>query len=146
MREYGLNAGVSPRRAQYVAYLKGAEDISTFLTVIGAHAAMMKLENTRIIKQLRNQANRLTNCDSNNIERALRSAQSQIDDIELIDEKLGLDSLPPPLLEIARLRLNDPEATLYELGEMCSPPIGKSGVNNRLRRLSDMAKNLREGD
>ena len=61
-------------------------------------------------------------------------------------EKLGLETLPPPLLEIARLRLNDPEATLYELGEMCSPPIGKSGVNNRLRRLSDMAKNLREGD
>lgn len=146
MREYVLNAGVSPRRAQYVAYLKGAEDISTFLTVIGAHAAMMKLENTRIIKQLRNQANRLTNCDSNNIERALRSAQAQIDDIELIDEKLGLETLPSPLLEIARLRLNDPEATLYELGEMCSPPIGKSGVNNRLRRLSDMAKNLREGD
>lgn len=144
MRSYGLSAGVSPRKAQYVAYLKGAEHISDFLTLIGAHSAVLSLENTRIIKQLRNQANRLANCDTNNIERTLKSAQSQIDDIELVMEKTDFEKLPSPIREIALLRLSDPNASLTELGEMCSPPIGKSGVNNRLRRISEIAKAIRD--
>lgn len=146
MRGYSLSAGVSPRKAQFVAYLKGAEDISAFLTVIGAHSAVLSLENTRIIKQFRNEANRLANCDSNNIERTLRSAQSQIEDIELVMNSTDFDKLPPSVREIAYLRLNDLNASLSELGEMCKPPIGKSGVNNRLRRISEMARIIREGE
>ena len=146
MRGYGLNAGVSPRKAQFVTYLKGAENISDFLTLTGAHSAVLSLENTRIIKQLRNQANRLANCDTNNIERTLKSAQSQIDDIELVMEKTEFEKLPAPIQEIAYLRLNDPNASLTELGEMCSPPIGKSGVNNRLRRISEIAKAIRDDE
>lgn len=146
MRSFQLSAGVSPRKAQYVAYLKGAEDISAFLTVIGAHSAVLSLENTRIIKDFRNQANRLANCDSNNIERTLRSAQSQIEDIELVMKSTDFEKLPPSVREIAYLRLNDANASLTELGEMCSPPIGKSGVNNRLRRISEMARIIREGE
>lgn len=144
MCELGLDARVSPRKAQYVAYLKGAEDISAYLARVGAHTAVMSLENTRILKQLRNQANRVANCDNNNIERTLESAQAQIEDITLIDERVGLRSLPAPMREIANLRLGEPNASLVELGEMCSPPIGKSGVNNRLRRLTELAKNIRE--
>ena len=146
MRSFDLSAGVSPRKAQFVAYLKGAEDISAFLTVIGAHSAVLSLENTRIIKDFRNQANRLANCDSNNIERTLRSAQSQIEDIELVIRSTDFEKLPPNVREIAYLRLNEPNATLTELGEMCQPPIGKSGVNNRLRRISEMARIIREGE
>ena len=146
MHGYSLTAGVSPRKAQFVAYLKGAEMISEFLTIIGAHSAVLSLENTRIIKQFRNQANRLANCDNNNIERTLKSAQSQIDDIELVMKMTNFDKLPLPVREIAALRLAEPNASLTELGEMCDPPIGKSGVNNRLRRLTELARSIREGE
>ncbi len=146
MRELDLNARVSPRKAHFVAYLKSAEDISTYLIHAGAHSAVLSLENTRIYKELRNQVNRAANCDSNNIERTVKSAQSQIEDIELVDKRIGLEKLPAPVREIALLRLSEPNASLTELGGMCSPPIGKSGVNNRLRRITEMAKNLRGED
>ncbi|MBQ3078577.1 MAG: DNA-binding protein WhiA [Clostridia bacterium] len=143
MQLLNLNARVSPRKAQFVAYLKSAEDISEYLIHAGAHSAVLSLENTRIYKELRNQVNRAANCDSNNIERTVKSAQNQIEDIELVDRHIGLEKLPPPVREIAQLRLMEPNASLAELGEMCSPPIGKSGVNNRLRRITEMAKSLR---
>jgi len=143
MQALGLNARVSPRKAQFVTYLKNAEDISNCLIYAGAHSAVLSLENTRIYKELRNQVNRAANCDSNNIERTVKSAQTQIEDIELVDKHIGLEKLPAPVREIANLRLREPNASLVELGEMCSPPIGKSGVNNRLRRITEMARNLR---
>lgn len=146
MRARGLAAKISPRKAQFVAYIKDAEDVSAFLTIIGAHAAVLFLENTRIVKQLRNKANRLANCDNNNIDRTLNSAQAQIRDIEFIMEMTDFDKLPTPVREIAELRLGNPNASLTELGELCSPPIGKSGVNNRLRRITELARAIREGD
>lgn len=145
MNRFELNAHISPRKAQYAVYLKNAEDISETLTRIGAHSAVLSLENTRIMKELRNNVNRVANCDSNNIDRTVKTAQTQIEDIEYIDEHLGLEKLPAPLQEIARMRLTDPNASLVELGEMCSPPIGKSGVNNRLRRIASICKELKEG-
>ena len=145
MNAFDLNAGISPRKAQYAVYLKNAENISEFLTRVGAHSAVLSLENTRIMKELRNNVNRAANCDSNNIDRTVKTAQTQIEDIIYIDEHLGLEKLPAPLQEIARLRQTDPNASLIELGAMCSPPIGKSGVNNRLRRIAETAKKLKEG-
>lgn len=145
MKGFDLNAGISKRKAQFAVYLKNAEDISEMLTRIGAHAALLSFENTRILKELRNNVNRLANCDSNNIDRTIKTAQTQIEDIEFIDEHLGIEKLPPPIKEIANLRLMEPNASLAELGEMCSPPIGKSGVNNRIRRLTEIARTLREG-
>ena len=145
MKSFDLSAGVSKRKAQFAVYLKNAEDISEMLTRIGAHAALLSFENTRILKELRNNVNRLANCDSNNIDRTIKHAQMQIEDIEFIDEHMGIEKLPPPIKEIANLRLMEPNASLAELGEMCSPPIGKSGVNNRIRRLTEIARTLREG-
>lgn len=145
MKRFDLNAGVSKRKAQFAVYLKNAEDISEMLTRIGAHAALLSFENTRILKELRNNVNRLANCDSSNIDRTVKTAQTQIEDIEFIDQHLGIEKLPPPIREIANLRLMEPNASLAELGEMCSPPIGKSGVNNRIRRLTEIARTLREG-
>ncbi len=139
MRSFELNGRASTRKTRHIAYLKGAEDISALLTRMGAHTAVLRLENARILKQLRNQANRAANCDNVNIERTLQSAQSRIDEIRRLDITVGLENLPAPLCEIARLRLNEPNASLAELGDMCDPPIGKSGVNNRLRRLSELA-------
>lgn len=146
MRMFELNGRASTRKTRHIAYLKGAEDISALLTRMGAHSAVLRLENARIVKQLRNQANRAANCDTVNIERTLRSAQSRIDEIKRLDETVGLENLPAPLYEIARLRLAEPNASLTELGDMCDPPIGKSGVNNRLRRLSELAGSMNGED
>lgn len=144
MRMFDLNARVSTRKHQFVAYLKGAEDISALLTIAGAHSNVLSFENTRILKQLRNDVNRVTNCDNSNIERVVTSAQAQLEDIRLVLATLGRDKLPDTLLEIAEIRLSDPNATLTEMGEMCAPRVGKSGVNNRLRRISELARKIRE--
>lgn len=140
----GIQAGLSTRRERCVVYVKDAESISAFLAITGAHTAMLALENVRIVKDLRNQANRMANCDRNNIRRTVRSAGAQIEKIRFLAQAVGIDKLPEWAREIASLRLEDPEASLTELGEMCDPPIGKSGVNNRLRRLCEMADRLRE--
>ena len=139
----GIKAEISPRRSRFVVYVKEAEGISVLLTLMGAHSARLKLENARIMKELRNNTNRLTNCDSNNIERTVKSASQQIEDIRLLAAHGGMDKLPPWAKEIASLRLENPDTPLSELGLMCDPPIGKSGVNKRLKRLSELAARLR---
>ena len=122
-----------------------SEQIQDMLAIMGAHSQYFAFQNVRFQKELKGEANRLANCDSNNIDRTVKTAQTQIEDIEFIDEHLGIEKLPPPIKEIANLRLMEPNASLAELGEMCSPPIGKSGVNNRIRRLTEIARTLREG-
>ena len=106
----------------------------------------MDLENVRITKSLRNQVNRQMNCDSSNITRAMMSAEKQIEDIRFIDEELGLDKLPETLRSIAEARMANPETTLAGIGELLTPPLGKSGVNSRLRRLTEIARKLRSGE
>ncbi len=144
MHEMDISASVSRRRSGYVVYAKDAESVSVFLTLAGAHTARLSLENVRIMKDLKNQTNRLTNCDNNNIERAVHSAAQQSEDIRFLARELGFDHLPEWAREIASLRLENPEASLTELGALCDPPIGKSGVNSRLRRLADMARRIKE--
>lgn len=146
MHSLDISAGVSTRRKSYVVYAKDMESLSVFLTLTGAHSARLALENARIVKQLRNSTNRLTNCDNNNIERTVRTAQQQMEDIRFLAERVGFDRLPSWAREIASLRLENPEASLTELGALCDPPLAKSGVNSRLRRLSEMARQLREGN
>ena len=143
MQGYIQGGNVSRRRSQFVAYSKGADAVSALLSAIGAYGAVMELENVRILKDFKNSANRLVNCDNNNIERTISSARTQIEAIRFLDEKIGIDNLPIWAKEIARLRLEETEATLTELGEMCDPPIGKSGVNNRLRRICELAQKLK---
>ena len=139
----GVKAKMSPNRSRYAVYVKSAEGVSVLLTVMGASAARLKLENVRILKDIKNGTNRQTNCDSNNIERSINTAYRQIEDIRFLAQNRGSDTLPNWAREIMSLRLEHPDASLQELGELCDPPIGKSGVNNRLRRISEMAQRLR---
>ena len=141
---FGLSARIVLRKKNYVVYLKEGTLISDALNITGAHISMMKFENVRIVKDVRNTVNRRVNCETANISKTVSAARKQIEDIEYILRMKGLDQLPPNLRDVAGARLEEPEASLKELGEMLDPPVGKSGVNHRLRKLSQMAQNLRE--
>ena len=143
---YGLNPRVSRRKTRFVTYLKRAEDISDMLSLLGAGAAVLALENIRVRKEVSNHVNRQMNFDQSNINRVVDAAETMIEDIRYIDSELGLEKLPRSLREMAYARANNPETSLSGLGELLDPPIGKSGVNARLRRLTDIANKLRSGE
>ncbi len=130
------------RRGQTVVYLKSAQQIVDVLALMGASQAVMDMENVRITRQLRGQANRAANCDVHNTEKTMNASEQQLHAIEVIREKKGLNSLSPALRQIARLRMENAEVSLEELGQMLDPPIGKSGVNHRMRRLIALAQSL----
>ncbi|MCL4426173.1 MAG: DNA-binding protein WhiA [Firmicutes bacterium] len=140
---FGLRPGLSRRQQRYLLYLKGSEDIVSFLNLVGAHQALLSYENTRALKSVKNQVNRQVNADTANLARTVEAAQRQIGDIRLLAETLGLEALPPGLRQLAEARLADPEASLTELGRLLDPPLGKSGVNHRLRKLSQLAAEVR---
>lgn len=140
MGGYGLNAKIIRRKGNFVVYLKEGEDIVDFLNVIGAHSALMELENVRILKEMRNNVNRIVNCETANLGKTVNASLRQIENIKLIKEKIGFGNLPRSLREIAELRLEHSDASLKELGEMLNPPLGKSGVNHRLRKLDRIAE------
>lgn len=142
---YGLNGRTLERRNGYISYLKGAEHIADFLTLIGATNAMLKFEDVRIVRDMRNSVNRIVNCETANMNKTIDAASKQIENIRFIDERVGLQALPEKLQEIAELRLENPEVSLKELGEMLSTgPISKSGINHRIRKINEFAENLRE--
>lgn len=143
MNIYGLGAKYVRRKENYITYLKGAEAISDFLTVIGAMRAVLSFENIRVVKDVRNNANRRTNCETANIQKTVDASTRQVADIEYIDERLGLENLQGDLRELALLRLDNRDASLAELGRLMSPELGKSGVNHRLKKLAELAENLR---
>lgn len=140
----GLTVNSTVRKGAYVLYIKGSESIEDLLTIMGATNSSLELMNVKILKDVRNKANRIANCDSANIDRIIRAAEKQIEDILFIEKTEGLDSLPPELYEMAIVRMDNPEFSLKELGEMLSKPIGRSGINHRLKRISDIADRLRE--
>ena len=127
-----------------MVYIKEGNQIVDILNVMEAPVALMELENIRILKDMRNSVNRQVNCETANINKTVSAAVKQIEDIKYIRDTIGLDQLPDNLSEIARERLERPEATLKELGEALDPPVGKSGVNHRLRKLCDLAGRMRE--
>ena len=143
IQSFGIEAKTILRKKYHVVYMKESEAIVDLLNIMEAHVALMKLENLRILKELRNTVNRRVNCETANINKTLDSSRKQQEDILLLKEKYGLENLPKGLQHIARVRLEEPEASLKELGEMLEPPIGKSGVNHRLRKLSALADKLR---
>jgi len=145
IQSFDIDAKIVLRKKYHVLYMKESEAIVDLLNVMEAHIALMKLENLRILKELRNTVNRRVNCETANINKTLDSSRKQQEDIRLLQEKYGLENLPKGLQQIARMRLEEPEASLKELGEMLEPPIGKSGVNHRLRKLSEMADKLKLG-
>ncbi len=141
---YEIQPGTTGRQGGRVIYLKGAEAIAQFLNVVGAHAALLEFESLRVYKEIKNAVNRLVNCETANLNKVVDAALQQVQDIELIHRQKGLENLPPALREMAWLRLKNPEASLKELGELLEPPLGKSGVNHRLRRLKELAEVLRK--
>lgn len=141
---FELEAKTIERKNGYVVYMKEGAAIADFLNVIGAHVALMEFENVRILKEMRNSINRQVNCETANIRKTVSAASRQTEDIRFIHDTIGFGNLSDNLSQIARLRLENPEVTLKELGEMLEPPIGKSGVNHRLRKLSEIAEELRK--
>lgn len=142
---FDLNARTLERRNGYITYLKGAEKIADFLTLIGATNSMLKFEDVRIVRDMRNSVNRLVNCETANMNKTIDAASKQIENIHFIEATVGLQSLPEKLQEIAELRIQNPEISLKELGEMIpSGAISKSGINHRIRKINDFADNLRK--
>lgn len=141
---FDLDAHLTTRRNMPLVYLKGQGAITDMLSILGAQSARFAMEDAFIRKELRNNANRAVNCDSANAERSVIAASRQTQAIERLIAAVGESSLPPALLMTAKLRLQYPEVSLEELGRLCDPPVGKSGVNHRLRRLEQMAKELDE--
>ena len=121
------------------------EQIVDLLNILGAHTCLLELENIRIKKEMRNNVNRLVNCETANLSKTVNAAVRQVESIKLIQENIGLQRLPKNLQEIAELRLEYPEESLKELGEMLEPPVGKSGVNHRLRKIEKIAEEIRSG-
>ncbi|MCR5144850.1 MAG: DNA-binding protein WhiA [Lachnospiraceae bacterium] len=143
MTSLELDAKIVQRQKYHVVYLKEGEQIVMALGLMGASKALMDLENIRILKDMRNTVNRRVNCEAANISKTVNAAVKQIDDIKYIDEVKGLASLPDNLYEMAMVRLENPDASLKDLGELMDPPIGKSGVNHRLRKIGEIADKLR---
>ncbi len=143
MRSFDIDAKMIARKYHYVVYVKEGSQIVDLLNVMEAHVALMEFENVRILKDMRNTINRKVNCEAANINKTVKAATRQVEDILYIKEKVGLATLAEGLEEIALLRIEYPEASLKELGEMLSPPVGKSGVNHRLKKLCEIAEGLR---
>ena len=141
---FDIEAKIVPRKRYYVVYIKEGSQIVDILNVMEAPVSLMELENIRIVKEMRGSVNRQVNCETANINKTVSAAVKQIEDIRFIQSVAGLSGLPESLQEMARIRLERPEATLKELGEALEPPVGKSGVNHRLRKLSLVAEELRQ--
>lgn len=141
MHAFSLRAKLTDRKNAYIVYLKDGESIIHFLSVIGAHSAMMELESVRVVKEMRNNVNRVVNCETANLNKVVKAAMRQVKAIEYIDKHYGLIKLPQPLLETAKLRLEHPDVSLNDLVEYAGG-IGKSGINHRLKKLQEMAVSL----
>jgi DNA-binding protein WhiA len=143
MARFGIEARVTRRRGLYAVYLKGAEPIVTFLALVGAHRALLRTEDVRIIKSMRNDVNRLVNAETANLQKSADAAIAQVEDIRYLADLHGIAWLPPALQELARLRLDHPDVSIRELGEYATPPLSKSAVYHRIRRIESLAAELR---
>lgn len=147
MNEYGLRAKPLERKKGYIVYIKESEKITEFLSIIGAHQALLYFEDVRILKDMRNSVNRLVNCETANLNKTVGAALRQVENIRLIQRTIGLDQLPPKLRDIATLRLTHQDVTLKELGDMLEGgKVSKSGINHRLKKIDEIAEKIRSGD
>lgn len=144
LNTFNIECRYTIRKKNYVVYVKEGAQIADVLSVMGAHVALMSFENVRIYKEVRNSVNRKVNCEAANISKTTGAAHRQIQDIMYIRDNMNFDNLPEHLQEVARLRIEYADVSLKELGEMLTPPLGKSGVNHRLRKLSEIAVDLRK--
>lgn len=145
LNTYDFNAKIIPRKNTYVIYLKESNHISDLFNIMGAHNALFQLEDIKIKKQMRNDVNRIVNCETANLTKTVNAAMRQVESIKYIIDKVGLEYLPDNLREIAELRIEYDDLSLKELGEMLESPLGKSGVNHRLKKIEEIADKLKEG-
>lgn len=144
MNHFDLNAREIKRRNGFVVYLKEAEKITEFLSIIGAHNALFKFEDVRIVRDMRNSVNRLVNCETANMNKTISASVKQVENIKYIKEQIGLEALPERLKELAETRLENPEVSLKEIGELVpGTRLSKSGVNHRFKQIEKMAEELR---
>ena len=144
IKNFKIEAKTVVRKRHFVVYIKEGESIVDMLNVMEAHKSLMDLENVRILKEMRNSVNRKVNCETANLNKTVSAAVKQIEDITLIKNTIGLSSLAITLQEMASVRLENPDASLKELGGLLNPPVGKSGVNHRLRKISEIAEGARK--
>lgn len=144
INELGINSKVIKRKKDYVIYLKGAEDISTFLALIGSNKGTLEFEETRVIKDMRNRINRLNNFENANFEKTVDAGLGQIDDIDVIKKNRKFEKLPDGLKQLARLRMSYKDATLEELGNMLEPKLSRAGVSHRFKKIKEIANELRK--
>jgi len=142
MRQFSLPAGLTDRKRDYVVYLKDGDAITSFLRLIEAYNALLTFENVRVVKEMRNQVNRLVNCETANLQKTVDASLQQVESIRLIQAKRGLHTLSPALREVAEARLSHPAATLQELTELWEGKMSRSGLNHRLRKLKQLAEEL----
>lgn len=145
VNSFNLNSKIVLRKDNYIVYLKEGEQIVDILNIMGAHQALLKLEDMRVLKDIRNNINRIVNCETANLGKTISASLRQINDINCIKSLMGLEKLPQGLKEIANLRLENPDSSLKELGTMLPSPMGKSGVNHRFRKIGQIADELRGG-
>ncbi|MBU5438444.1 DNA-binding protein WhiA [Tissierella sp. MSJ-40] len=144
INSFNLNSKIVMRKDNYVVYIKEGEQIVDILNIIGAHQALLKLEDIRVLKDVRNNINRIVNCETANLSKTIDASLRQIENIEYIQNTVGFKKLPKSLREIAELRLEYKEASLKELGMMLDPPVGKSGVNHRFRKIEQLVEDLKK--
>lgn len=142
MRRFDISPKVTRRRELHTVYLKGAEPIVTFLALVGAHRALLRAEDVRVVKSMRNEVNRLVNAETANLVKTADASLAQLESIEVLSQTIGLDNLPPALRELARLRLENPDVSLRELGQLATPPLSKSAVYHRVRRIEELAQRV----
>lgn len=141
---FDIHAKVIKKETSYMLYLKDGEEISNFLALIGANSSVLKFEEIRVLKETRNDINRIVNCETANLNKTIGASVKQIEDIKFLKAKRKFSSLPDGLKEIAKLRIENPDKPLSELGSLLKEPIGKSGVNHRLKKISQIAEELKE--
>ena len=143
INSFDLNSKIVIRKDNYIIYIKEGEQLVDILNIMGAHQALLKFEDIRVFKDVRNNINRLVNCETANLGKTIDASLRQVENIEYIDNIVGIKKLPRNLQEIALLRLGHRNSSLKELGAMLNPPVGKSGVNHRLRKIDEIAEKLR---
>lgn len=141
--EFHLNARCIERKKGFIFYIKEGEKIIELLSIIGAHQALFKFEDVRIMRDMRNSVNRIVNCETANLNKTIGAAVRQIDNIKLLQKEMGLENLPDKLREVAEIRLAHPDMNLKEVGELLKVPVSKSGVNHRLRKIDELAEKIR---
>ena len=144
IKSFDIESKIVERKKYFVVYIKDGDGIVDILNVMEAHVALMNLENVRILKEMRNSVNRKVNCETANLNKTVAAAVKQTMDIKYIQDTVGLSILPEALRQLAEIRLDNPDVSLKELGALLDPPVGKSGVNHRLRKISEISKNLQE--